>query len=203
MITIDRSVEERLVPGRAYFRHMVGMAEQALMQAGGDVIEFGVWKGDTFVELGSLANDYNRRIVGVDSFRGMAPNTERDRMHNGRMGYPQGALACPRGVVEAKLKQYGITNATLYEGFVPEVLVRLPDGPYAYAHVDMDQYQPTMEALEWLWPRMSYHGIIACHDYIPGRTFLAHQAIDDFCERYGAMIACVTNNHHAIIFKRD
>jgi len=63
---------------------------------------------------------------------------------------------------------------------VPDVLVKCPDGPFAFADVDMDHYVPTLAALNWLWDRMVPGGIIHADDHFPDRDWLASRAINEF-----------------------
>ena len=72
------------------------------------------------------------------------------------------------------------SRATLIKGTVPEILDRLPPGPFAFASVDMDQYASTRAALEWVWPRMVPGGIVHVDDHFPGRDWLASRAINEF-----------------------
>jgi hypothetical protein len=62
-------------------------------------------------------------------------------------------------------------------GRVPETLPPYNDHCFRFAHLDMDLYEPTRAALEWLWPRMVPGAIILLHDYpLPG----VRKAVDDF-----------------------
>jgi len=72
---------------------------------------------------------------------------------------------------------------TLVPGHVPDSLESYPHLTFRFAHLDMDLYEPTRGALEWLWPRMERTGIIFLHDYdcLPG----VKKAVDDFSAKVG------------------
>jgi O-methyltransferase len=140
------------------------------MAPAGMRIEFGVFRGVTLKRIAAHAGV----TIGVDSFAGMAAPGERD-VKNGWCPYPEGRLAAPQ--VEAKRRA---PTAILVSGYVPEVLAGLPDGPFAFAHVDMDQYAPTFAAMHWLWPRMMPGGIICADDWFAERDWLSGGALNDF-----------------------
>jgi O-methyltransferase len=88
---------------------------------------------------------------------------------------------------------------TLVKGRVPETLAPHENRRWRFAHLDMDLYEPTRAAIEWLWPRMVPGGIIFFHDYgvLPG----VKKAVDDLVQplqriaipmgdRFGSVVVC-------------
>jgi hypothetical protein len=53
-------------------------------------------------------------------------------------------------------------------------------GPSPLLHVDVDLYKPTLQSLEFFWPRIAVGGVVVCDDYgfttCPG----ARRAMDNF-----------------------
>jgi hypothetical protein len=143
----------------------------------GPRIELGVHKGKAL----QIIAQHRGSTFGVDSFEGMANPTENDLDSTGGHQYPKGKLAI--GMEEARRRA---PKAELIQGFIPEVLAVLPQGPFAFAHVDLDQYAPTRASLEWLFPRMITGGIVLCHDWFDGRDFLAGGAINEFARQRNA-----------------
>lgn len=135
----------------------------------GPRIEFGVFMGETL----ALIADHPGETYGVDSFEGMAAETPRDVL-NGHSHYPKGRFAVPPDHARANAPR-----AHLIQGFVPDILPNVPAGPYAFAHLDMDQYAPTKAALQWIFPRMVPGGIVCCDDWFAGRQELAAGAINE------------------------
>ncbi len=118
--------------------------------------------------------DHPGSTIGVDSFAGMPEPTVRD-IKDGWNPYPNGRLASAMPGVAAR-----VPKARLIQGYVPAVLPDLPEGPYAFAYLDMDQYDSTLAALNWLWSRMLAGGVIACDDWFNDRDWLAGGAINAF-----------------------
>ena len=141
----------------------------------GTRIEFGVFKGATLAEIAK----HPGKTIGVDSFEGMAEPTGRD-MFNGGQPYPKGRLAA--GMDHARRVA---PKAVLVRGFVPEVLAEITDTGFAFAHLDMDQFAPTLAALEWIVPRMIPGGVVVCDDWFAGREVLAAGAINQFAAARG------------------
>ena len=76
----------------------------------------------------------------------------------------------------------GVDNIRLVRGWVPTVLDEIEERDFAFAYVDMDQYDSTLAALRWLETRMVPGGIICCDDWIEGRDWLAGGAINEFAK---------------------
>jgi len=108
--------------------------------------------------------------------------------------YPEGKLSCG-GIdwFQAHLAKHDVSerNVSLYEGFIPdcfELYEHDPErsGKFAFALVDVDQYEPTRIALDWVWPRLNPGGILVADDYVEGCPILASAAIrawlDTVCE---------------------
>jgi len=136
----------------------------------GPRIEMGIFRGATL----AIIAQHPGETIGVDSFAGMAEPTARD-MPDDKNPYPKGRLSCTMNDV-AKV----VPGVRLIRGYVPAVLTEVPDQLYSFARLDMDHYEPTVAALNWLWPRMMPGGVLSCDDYFPDNYFLASGAINEF-----------------------
>jgi O-methyltransferase len=68
--------------------------------------------------------------------------------------------------VEELLAALDAGNTTVLEGVFPEETAgRIPDGPLALCHIDVDVYQSARDATDWVWPRMPVGGVIVYDDY--------------------------------------
>lgn len=142
----------------------------------GPRIEMGVYRGRTLRRIAL----HDGITIGVDSFSGMAKPTEQD-IKDGWNPYPAG-----RFEVSPQEAQGSAHKAILVKGFVPDVLPQLDAYTgFAFAHLDMDHYWPTLHALRWLWPRMKEGGILCCDDWFGDREWLAAGAINRFAEEVG------------------
>ena len=181
---------------RANFLHIQSLIDRALSDfprpVAGDLAEFGVWYGTTFLPMAEVARQHGRRIHAVDSFRGMAPNGPRD---DGE--YPEGDLSVHgSGIFRELVAPYGPT-VVVHEGFIPAVLDELEDVRFAFAHIDLDQYEPTLAALRFVWHRMEDDGIVAVHDWYPESDRLATAAIKDWMAEAGERVVGTTLGRHA------
>ncbi len=150
----------------------------------GDLAEFGVWHGTTFMPMCELASQHGRTIHAVDSFEGMDAETKRDAGQ-----YRKGELSVGGSAVFRMLtKPYGKT-VQIHEGFVPSVLSELDSCRFAFVHLDLDQYAPTRSALAFLWPRMNPGGVLICHDWFRDRDILAAGAMADWMQSTGLTLA--------------
>lgn len=142
----------------------------------GPRIEFGVRTGWSL----ALIADHGGATIGVDTFTGMPEPGKRD-IKDGWNPYPKGRLAAS---MECAAKV--APGARLVRGCVPAILADIGTTGFAFAHLDMDHFDPTLAALEWLWPRMCSGGIICCDDWFPDRDdWLASGAIHAFVARVG------------------
>jgi len=162
---------------RANYMHIHGYLDTVLIQGvPGDMLECGVWYGTTFMPMAEQAKIHRRVAHAVDSFRGMAEPTPEDGGE-----YPAGALSVGgSGLFRMLAAPYG-SIVQVHEGWIPRVLCEMADCQFAFAHLDVDQYLPTLHCLQWLAPRLSPGAMFAVHDYFPGRkNTMATQAVRDW-----------------------
>lgn len=140
----------------------------------GDYAEVGVYKGHLFNRLARAAHERKRIAHAFDSFEGMAEPGPKDGHQ-----YPAGALSV--GGVDAFIEQIQAPPEAweLWRGFVPFCFQGFHKS-LAFAYLDLDHYQPTRQAIAFLWPLIEPGGILAFDDYFPTRRELATPAIERF-----------------------
>jgi O-methyltransferase len=143
----------------------------------GDFLEIGIFRGDTFKRLALIAHLLGRKAHGFDSFEGMAEPTEMDFDY-----YPQGKLNV--GGIDTFIKIMNTANIhcdcyELYSGWVPYCFEGF-DKRISFALIDVDQYQPTVESLNWVWGKLQVGGIMLLDDYFRNREGLASLAIEEW-----------------------
>ncbi len=152
----------------------------------GDVAEIGLLGGETFKLLLALAKPAGKVCHGFDSFEGMAEPTPDDYDAEGWCNYPKGKFAGhDYDLVAANVSDNGAYGKFvmgrefhLYKGWVPEVFVQADPGlRFCFVYLDLDHYQPTLDALRWIWPRMEPGGCLLCDDYLDEIDRLATKAI--------------------------
>ena len=141
----------------------------------GDLVELGVYRGNSAAMLAALARDHGRHVYLFDTFTGF---DERDlrgvdagRKHRGFEDTS----------VEALMRLVGTDSVTCIQGFFPDSLakVTLP-AQIAVVHIDCDLYEPMKAGLEIFYPLVSPGGILILHDYSSGQWLGTTQAVDEF-----------------------
>jgi hypothetical protein len=165
-----------------------------VLDVNGAIVECGVFNGAGLFTWAQLANiyepvNYNRRIVGFDTFAGFPGVSERDGG-----GWEQGDIRGERReLLELSVEKL---DAERHLGHIP--LVELVEGDFmqtgrdyvarnphllvSLLYLDFDLYEPTKAALELFLPRMS-KGALVCFDELncegfPGETEAMLEAFD-------------------------
>jgi hypothetical protein len=163
----------------------------------GDIVECGVYKGSSLLSFARFLEtfcpgDRTRRVLGCDHFKGLAERWDRDGL-NERVGITA------EGWNPAQFRDtlFALVEAFNKDSFVPQrARVELVDGDVretaaAYVaehpglrisllHLDMDLYEPTLEALKAFWPRIVTGGVVLFDEFAirewPGET----EAVEEF-----------------------
>lgn len=149
----------------------VAYAEQLLAEIRdknieGDIAEFGIFEG-WWVNLLWQATEQlamPRRIYGFDSFAGLSePHPEHDQSF-----WKKGQYACPFETVAANVQLYARPRIKLVKGFFENSL-RGADaqvaGKFAYVRIDCDIYEPALDCLQYLGPRLADGAILVFDDW--------------------------------------
>lgn len=136
----------------------------------GCVVEVGVYEGASLYIMASAHPD--RQFYGYDTFAGMPPATQYDNVHKA------GDFMTSPDIAGEYLKP--LDNVTLIQGVYPKSDIVRPEG-IALAHVDVDLYQSTYEALCHIAPVMLKGGRIYCDDSFVDTCEGATLALCRFC----------------------
>lgn len=153
----------------------------------GDAAEIGLMAGHTFKALCRIADTFPGKKIchGFDSFEGMGEPGPKDMGPNGGCNYPKGKFSEQGSSIKglAMLRHKIGNRHCVYKGWVPEVFAMAPeDLRLCFAYLDVDHYQPTVDALAWVWPRIEHGGIMLCHDVVPDQKCLATVAVNEWME---------------------
>jgi O-methyltransferase len=180
--------------------NFIQLIEQVADLPEGDYVEMGTQYGGTAKLIYDLM-PVSRRLFCFDTFEGFTqPDLdEESKVYN--HGFTTDSI---RPLAMETVKNIIMGNSpsarlTMVKGRVPETLAPYESCRWRFAHLDMDLYEPTRTALEWLWPRMVPGGIIYFHDYgaLPG----VKKAVDEFVrplerlaipmgDRFGSAVIC-------------
>jgi hypothetical protein len=164
--------------------------------------ECGVYRGATALLLCHARRMRDPSYQGedfylIDSYSGTSPSTQADhipvRAQDGSTRMEAFFLAGKTDVSPAIVREYFLDypQAHICAGWIPSVFATLPEQQWAFVHLDVTLYEPTLAALEYFHPRMAQGGVIVCDGSIfcPG----AARAWENFCE--SRALAYVTLGH--------
>lgn len=97
-----------------------------------------------------------KHIRLFDSFEGLPAATEEDGANGAER--PVGMFAVEYMDILQRL-------GTIHKGWVPQTFAGLEHSKIALAHVDLDYYKSTKEALQFILPRIVLNGYVVVDDY--------------------------------------
>jgi hypothetical protein len=115
----------------------------------------------------------------VDTFEGhpAAALSERDADSH------QAGLFGDTDVEQVRSYLADLPGVQVHQGAFADVVGELPDGPYGFAHLDVDLYEPTLEGLRFFGPRLPVGGLIVLDDFdarkCPGVRAAAETWLDE------------------------
>jgi O-methyltransferase len=167
----------------------------------GDFAEIGVFQGAAFRRVATLAAAQNRLAHAFDSFRGM----DEPSVHDGQQ-YPKGKFDIggpERFVALMEAAEVPRDAYRLWPGYVPACFAGCPgDLRFALAILDLDHYEPTVEGLRWLAPRIVPGGLLALDDWLPATDLLATRAIKEFLAQRPPFAVVAEMNQQIILRRR-
>lgn len=158
-------------------RYTIGQLARHALSLPGEFAECGVYRGATaylMAEALARAGSEGRRVHLFDSFAGLS----RPAIEDGTYWSP-GDMAVGLEDVRRNLENH-LERVAFYPGWIPQRFTEVAQHRFAFAHIDVDLYQPTRDALEFFYGRMTGGGIIVCDDYGFASCPGARKAMDEF-----------------------
>ncbi|MFA6958631.1 MAG: TylF/MycF family methyltransferase [Thermoanaerobaculia bacterium] len=137
----------------------------------GDLIETGVWKGGACIFMRGILAAYgvgDRMVYVADSFQGLPePNPDRFPADRESAWHSHGVLAISQADVENNFRRYGLLDdqVVFLKGWFKDTLPIAPIERLAVLRLDGDMYESTIDALSWLYPKLSVGGFCIVDDY--------------------------------------
>jgi hypothetical protein len=146
----------------------------------GEVIECGAYRGATSLLLAVLGklHDVPQKVLMLDTFEGMPETSAYDSMRT------SGEFAPPAGwpdVIRGQIAALGVEDRVeVHQGLFADTFASWTDRDlrFAFAHVDANIYQGTLDACEYVLPRMAIRGAVVFDDYNGITDLGARLAID-------------------------
>jgi hypothetical protein len=147
----------------------------------GDVAEFGIFEGGWINLLWQSTEKLAmpRRIYGFDSFAGLSePHPEHDQAF-----WKKGQYACSFEQVAANVQLAARPRIKLVKGFFDTSLrgaeAQIAE-KFAYARIDCDIYEPALDCLHYLAPRLTDGAILVFDDWPHVRGFGEQRAFEEW-----------------------
>ena len=173
---------------------------QKQLTVNGSIVELGVHRGASFMTWAHLSSvyepvNYLRKIIGFDTFTGLAGVSEKDSRgtseHLKEGGFDAGeqtyqSLLNAIDLFDQNRLMNHIPKCELIKGDACETIQQyLDENPHllvSLLHLDADLYAPTKAALELLVPRMPKGAVILFDelnmDLFPGETLAMLESLD-------------------------
>lgn len=150
-----------------------------------DFVECGCWKGHSSYLISKLIFDSKKKVSFhiFDSFEGLSKSTIEDSLYHRKSPNDKKRISNffrsnENFVKNHVLKSFNFVKT--YKGWIPSRFYEVKNKKFSFIHIDVDLYKPTIESLNFFYPRVVDGGIIVCDDYnvtgFPG----AKKAWDDF-----------------------
>ncbi len=151
-----------------------------------DFVECGCWTGHSSYMISKILrqNNFNNKFHIFDSFEGGLSSFQSQDKHStstrtdAELEKLREQWSSSEDFVRDVLKEFDFVK--LYKGWIPDRFKEVENRKFQFVHIDVDLYQPTLDALEFFYPRLVSGGVIVCDDYnltmFPG----AKQAWDEF-----------------------
>lgn len=167
----------------------------------GDIAECGCrfGKSSLFI-LDALMRDKSRMMHIFDSFEGISKPNARDLDTKGKTVWEGGDLAVGEDILSANLTDHKGRFKT-YKGWIPERFKEVAKKRFCFVHIDVDLYDPTLDSIEFFYPRLKPGGVMICDDYGSAYCPGAKAAFDEFfADKPEQVIALPTAQ--AVVIKR-
>jgi hypothetical protein len=145
----------------------------------GDFAEIGVWRGETSRKLIPIAAAQNKQTHLIDSFSGMAEPGRFDSGVHPTGQFDVGGLAGFQAIM--RRHRFANDQYHTWQGYIPHCFEKVPpDLRFSFVILDVDNYEPTRDSLDYIWPRMNLGGILALDDFYPSYDVDSTKAIKEF-----------------------
>lgn len=175
-----------------FLRHSLGVD--------GDVLEAGVGDGGSARLMLNclLASRVKKKMWLLDTFAGYK---RVDAVRDGRH-VKENDCRCQNRDYVIRLMDNDTIDVNLIEGVIPATLGEVKAEAVAFAHIDVNLYEPTLAATEFCLKRMPRGGIVLFDDYNWPATYGHRMAIDEICATENQDIISIAESTQAFLIKR-
>jgi hypothetical protein len=171
----------------------------------GDLVETGVWRGGTTILMRAILKAHDISDVTVwcaDSFEGMPKPTATDLQAQPESDFSdRDYLAVSLAQVKANFERFGLLDdqVRFLKGWFRDTLPTAPIQRIALLRMDGDLYSSTMDALKYLYPKVSPGGYVIVDDY--NSWAACRQAVDEYRRENGIHEELISVDPHAVYWQ--
>lgn len=154
----------------------------------GVMAEVGVYQGDFSSRMNALLP--SKKLYLFDTFSGFKKQDILLDMENGLIteGFLSIISEYTNTCIETVLQRMKYREQCIVKpGYFPESLNGLNE-VFCLVSIDVDLYQPTLNALDYFYPRLCKHGYIMVHDYNHDELMGVKKAVHDYEKRVEELI---------------
>lgn len=155
-------------------RWMLWQLTRLIEAVPGDTAECGVFEGSSSWLICSAIQGHGRVHHLFDSFEGLSEPQPADGDY-----WTKGALAVGEQAARANLAPFA-GMIEFHKGWIPDRFDEVADKTFAFVHIDVDLGQPTLDSLEFFYPRMPAGAVLVCDDYFCTTCRGVTAAVDGF-----------------------
>ena len=154
---------------------LISLARYARCLAG-DFAECGVWNGGTALLLARILKETaDKTLYLFDSFQGLPKlNEEKDQW------FVEGQYSAESIESVKSLLNDFRSIIDIRCGWIPETFRGLENRRYAFAHLDVDLYQSTLDCCAYFYPRLVPGGVLLFDEYAFAAARGEKDAVDEF-----------------------
>lgn len=153
----------------------------------GHIAEFGSWRGANLLHLAKLLRIFDphgsKLVHGFDSFTGLQSFADQDLHSTSQRGAYRGDYEELLSIINLYELQDEIV---LHKGFVADTLGPLLESQqelsFSMVYLDMDLYEPTLQAMVQMHPRLSKGGVFVLDEWnmdsFPGESIAAREFLN-------------------------
>jgi O-methyltransferase len=142
----------------------------------GDFAECGVYRGGSALLLCRTLQDTSKRLYLFDSFQGLPAL---DAKHDRTVDFREGQFSVSAETVRQLLSDFR-QRIDLREGWIPDTFRGLESTLYAFAHIDVDLYQSTLDCCSYFYPRLIPGGVLLFDEYGAPSAHGEKDAVDEY-----------------------
>ena len=175
-------------------KYTVNQFLQLIKNIPGDMAECGVYKGATAWFMGAFIQQQglNKILHVFDSFEGLSKPKSEDGTY-----WAAGNLAADEAACRNNLSSFAFVK--YYKGWIPDRFDEVETTRFCFVHIDVDLYQPTLDAISFFYEKLNKGGMMICDDYGFSTCPGAKKAMDDFFANKNEPVIMLTTGQAFII----